>query len=66
MIEIRPLWFMVIGVGLMVLAVVLSVLMVMRILQPSFFLVFLTYGSSMGGILLGFIGIATLSGWRRR
>jgi hypothetical protein len=40
---------------------VIPFLMVMRILEPGFFLSFLAYGASIVGFALGLVGIAGLS-----
>ena len=48
--------FILIGFVLVLLGAVLPFLMVMRIIESTFFLNFLAYGSSMVGLLLGFIG----------
>jgi hypothetical protein len=48
--------YILIGFVLVVLGAVLPFLMVMRVLESTFFLNFLAYGSSMAGLFLGFIG----------
>ena len=45
-----------IGFVLVVVGAVLPFLMVMRVVEPTFFLSFLSYGASMIGLFLGFIG----------
>ena len=46
------------GFVLVVLGWVLPFLMMLRVLEPSFFLSFLSYGASITGLLLGIIGSA--------
>lgn len=58
MIDIKPRWFIVSGALLLTLAVVFSILMVMRIWEASFLLVFLTYGMSFAGLMVGIVGVA--------
>lgn len=50
---------MLIGLVLLLAGVILPLLMVLRILEPSFFLSFLGYIASVSGLLLGIIGAAT-------
>lgn len=50
---------MLIGLALLLVGVILPFLMMLRVLQPSFFLSFLSYGASVSGLLLGIIGAAT-------
>ncbi|HPX95121.1 MAG TPA: hypothetical protein PLA02_01235 [Brevefilum fermentans] len=45
---------------MMLISVILPLLMVLQILQSSFFLNFLTYGLSVAGLLIGFIGMVTM------
>jgi hypothetical protein len=52
----KYLLFILIGFVLVVLGAALPFLMVMRILESTFFLNFFSYGASMGGLFLGFIG----------
>jgi hypothetical protein len=64
--EISPIWLMVIGCFLLVFAVATSFVMVARIVQPNFVLVFITYGASFVGLMIGFIGVARFNRWGRR
>lgn len=48
----------VIGVGMMVVAVVLAFLMVMRIIEASLGLCFGAFALSVGGTLVGMIGVS--------
>jgi len=47
------------GLILMVLGVILPFLMLMHILESTFFLNFFSWGASVGGLFLGIIGVAT-------
>ena len=49
----------IIGFCLVMTGWVLAVLMVMRYVQPTFFLCFLSYAASFSGMVLGFIGAAS-------
>lgn len=46
------------GLVLVLLGFVLPFLMVLRVVDPSFLLSFLSYGASITGLLLGLIGAA--------
>lgn len=52
----KYLLYILIGFVLVVLGAVLPFLMVLHILESTFFLNFFSYGSSLVGLLLGFIG----------
>ena len=49
----------------MLVSVILPLLMVLQILRSTFFLNFLSYGLSVAGMLIGFIGIVTMVKIRR-
>jgi hypothetical protein len=51
-----PKYIILLGFGLVFLGFALPFLMVMRIIEPSLFLSFLSYGSSVAGLFLGLIG----------
>ncbi|GAB4309703.1 MAG: hypothetical protein Kow0097_10970 [Candidatus Bipolaricaulota bacterium] len=53
-----PLGQIVIGLVMMVAAVVLAFLMVMRLIEPTLGLCFAAFILSVGGILVGMIGVA--------
>jgi len=53
------------GVLLMLLGVVLPFLMVIRILESTFFLNFLSWGASVAGLAFGTIGFAVRSKGRK-
>lgn len=55
----RPVTLMVLGFLLMLLGVVLPFVMVLHLVEASFFLVFVSFIGSMGGMFLGMIGAAT-------
>jgi hypothetical protein len=47
-----------IGFVMVILGFVLSMLMVIRSIEASFLLIFVTYAVSAGGLMLGFVGAA--------
>ncbi len=49
------------GFILVMVGLIIPVLMVMHILEASFFLSFLSFGSSVSGLFLGIIGAAMYS-----
>lgn len=53
------------GVVLMLLGIVLPFLMVIQLLESTFFLNFFSWGASVAGLALGTIGFATWSRNRR-
>ena len=53
------------GLALMLLGFALPLLMVMRLIDSTFFLNFVSWGASVAGMFLGFIGVATLSKMRK-
>jgi hypothetical protein len=57
--------YILIGFVLVVLGAVLPFLMVMHILESTFFLNFLAYGASITGLFLGFIGATMYVNERR-
>jgi len=48
-----------VGLILMLLGVILPFLMIIHILESTFFLNFFSWGASVSGLFLGFIGVAT-------
>lgn len=56
-----PRFLLGLGVFLMLLGVVLPFLMVIRILESTFFLNFLSWGASVAGLAFGTIGFAMYS-----
>ena len=51
------------GLTLMILGVVIPFLILIRVLESTFFLNFFSWGASVGGLFLGIIGVAT---WVRK
>ncbi len=51
------------GLILMILGIVLPFLILIRVLESTFFLNFFSWGASVGGLFLGIIGVAT---WVRK
>ena len=47
------------GLILMLLGIVLPFLMVIKVIESTFFLNFFSWGASVGGLFLGIIGVAT-------
>jgi hypothetical protein len=56
--RIDPRYLIILGFGLVLLGFVLPFLMVLRMVQSTFFLNFVSYGASVAGLLLGLIGAA--------
>lgn len=54
------------GVFLMLLGIVLPFLMVLHVLESTFFLNFFSYGASVAGLAFGTIGFALWSRTRRK
>lgn len=54
-----PRFLLSLGVLLMLLGVILPFLMVIHLLESSFFLNFFSWCASVGGLFLGVIGVAT-------
>ena len=47
------------GLTLMLLGIILPFLMLIHMLESTFFLNFFSWGASVGGLFLGVIGVAT-------
>jgi hypothetical protein len=62
----NPLYFILVGFFLVVVGFALPFLMVLQILQSTFFLNFLAYAASFSGLLLGIIGSAFYTASRRK
>jgi hypothetical protein len=58
MIRLRPRLFILIGFLLMLLGVLLPFLMVIKLLESTFFLNFFSFGASMVGLVMGILGVA--------
>jgi hypothetical protein len=54
--SLSPLQIILIGLTLAILGVVLPFLMVLHVIQSTFFLNFFSYGASTVGLILGIIG----------
>jgi len=55
----HPRLLLTVGLTLMLLGVILPFLMVIHVIESTFFLNFFSWGSSVAGLFLGFIGAAT-------
>jgi len=53
------------GLILLFLGFALPLLMVMRVIESTFFLNFFSWGASVAGMFLGFIGVATWTKMRK-
>ena len=60
-----PRFLLAIGVFLMLLGVALPFLMVIQVLESTFFLNFLSWGASVAGLAFGTIGFAMYSRGRK-
>ena len=60
-----PRILLILGVSLMLLGIALPFLMVMQVLESTFFLNFFSWGASVAGLALGTIGFAMWSKGRR-
>ncbi len=63
---LSPLKMMVIGALLMIMGVVLPMLMILKMIETTFFLALLSYGSSLMGMFLAFYGLFTYVRIRRK
>ncbi len=61
----NPVHWMVTGGALLVVGVVLPLLMVLQVLEPTFLLAFLSFAASTGGFLAGIAGLAAHGMGRR-
>lgn len=62
----NPIRMMIIGVVLMILGVIFPLLMVIRIIESSFWLSFLSYGFSLVGMVMAFFGLFSFMAGRRK
>jgi len=60
-----PRFLLSLGMVLMLLGVILPFLMLIRVLESTFFLNFFAWGASVSGLFLGTIGFAYLSRMRK-
>lgn len=64
--RVRPGVLMLVGFFLMLAGVVLPLLMVIKVLESTFLLNFISYGSSLVGMVVGTLGAALYAVGRRR
>jgi len=62
---VNPITLMIVGFVLMLIGVILPLLMVVKVLESTFFLNFFSYTSSLLGMILGIIGTAFYAAGRR-
>lgn len=55
---LHPLRWLIVGAVLLFIGAGLPLLMVLRILEPTFLLSFISFAASTGGFLVGFVGMA--------
>ena len=60
-----PRFLIILGFFLMLLGMLLPFLMVMRMLESTFFLNFFAWGASVTGLAFGMIGVAMYSSGKR-
>ena len=58
-----PRLLLALGLFLMILGIVIPILIVIRVMESTFFLNFFSWGASVAGLFLGIIGVAT---WVRK
>ncbi len=63
---VNPITLMIVGFVLMLIGVILPLLMVVKVLESTFFLNFFSYTSSLLGMILGIIGTAFYAAGRRK
>jgi len=56
-----PRFLIVLGLFLMLTGMILPFMMVIRVLESTFFLNFFAWGASIAGLMLGMIGVALSS-----
>ena len=66
MIDERPRTLLFFALGLLLFGWVMPFLMVLRMVESTFFLNFLSWGASVGGLYLGVIAVASLVRRRKR
>ncbi|MCK4820333.1 hypothetical protein KA005_31505 [bacterium] len=64
--RVNPKKILVIGSILVVFGFVGPLLMVLDILPSTYFLSFLSYGASVGGLILGVIGVSIFAGINKK
>lgn len=63
---VNPVTMMIVGFVLMLIGVILPLLMVVKVLESTFFLNFFSYTSSLLGMVLGIIGTVFYAAGRRK
>ena len=66
MIDERPRTLLFIALGLLLFGWLMPFLMVLRVVESTFFLNFLSWGASVGGLYLGVIAVASLVRTRKK
>jgi hypothetical protein len=65
MFERNPIWLMGIGTVLLLFGFSFVFMMVIRLIEPSFFFSFIAYGASFVGFLMGIIGLMKFSNFKQ-
>ncbi|MBL8077235.1 MAG: hypothetical protein JNM55_04670 [Anaerolineales bacterium] len=60
-----PRFLLGLGLFLMLLGIFLPFMMVIRLVESTFFLNFFSWGSSVVGLALGMIGVAMMASYRK-
>jgi len=60
MLRWQPWKILVLAGGMMIVSIIIPLLMVLQLLQSTFFLNFLSYTLSVAGLMIGMIGIVTM------
>ena len=60
MLSWQPWKILVLAGGMMIVSIIIPLLMVLQLLQSTFFLNFLSYTLSVAGLMIGMIGIVTM------
>lgn len=61
-----PKKMMIIGTLLMIIGVVLPMLMVIKMIPSTFLLSFISYGASLAGMVMAFVGLFTYITFNRK
>lgn len=62
----NPVVMMIVGTLLMILGVILPLLMVIQVVRSTFLLSFFSYGASLAGMVIAFLGLFTYISVRRK
>jgi hypothetical protein len=60
MLRWQPWKILVLAGGMMIVSIIIPLLMVLQLLQSTFFLNFLSYTLSVAGLMIGMIGVVTM------